>query len=190
MTDKKKKLVALYGKSGAGKNKIKYTLELMDSKAIFHSAVFCTTRPRRELEVQGVDYHFVDSDEFDKLSFLTQSEFNGWKYGLEETELTSSPMKINIGVFDLKTLEEINKMPNIKVFPIEVCASNQIRIIRSVMRERNPRYEEIFRRFLADEEDYKAKNNFNSEKFYNDGITVNLDNVQSLYKKILYHDWA
>jgi len=44
--------------------------------------VSTTTRPIREGEVNGVDYHFVTAEEFEKLKFIERSEVYGNQYGV------------------------------------------------------------------------------------------------------------
>jgi len=58
-------LVVLSGPSGAGKDAI--LDELARRGHPFHRAVTCTTRPPREGERDGLDYHFVSDAGFDRL---------------------------------------------------------------------------------------------------------------------------
>jgi guanylate kinase len=55
-------LIVISGPSGVGKDSV---LQRMKERELpFHFVVTATTRPQREGEVDGVDYHFVTSDEF------------------------------------------------------------------------------------------------------------------------------
>jgi guanylate kinase len=58
-------LVVLSGPSGAGKDAV--LDELARRGHAFHRVVTCTTRPPRDNERDGVDYHFVSDAEFDAL---------------------------------------------------------------------------------------------------------------------------
>lgn len=58
-------LVVISGPSGAGKTTIARGVEEAFADAVFSVSV--TTRPRTEADVEGVDYHFVDDAEFDRL---------------------------------------------------------------------------------------------------------------------------
>ena len=52
------KILALFGKSGAGKDTVqKYIVKKIPS--LFNGIVSCTTRPQREFEYNGKDYHFI-----------------------------------------------------------------------------------------------------------------------------------
>ena len=58
-------LVVLSGPSGAGKDAV---LDEMARRGHhFHRVITCTTRPPRDGESEGVDYHFVGDAEFDRL---------------------------------------------------------------------------------------------------------------------------
>jgi guanylate kinase len=58
-------LLVLAGTSGAGKGTIGARLRALDPA--LHWSVSWTTRSRREGEREGVDYHFVGRDEFERL---------------------------------------------------------------------------------------------------------------------------
>lgn len=73
--------LVLVGKAASGKDYLKNRLK----KRGFKVGVSHTTRPAREGEVNGVDYHFIDDDTFKKMikanEFVEYMEFNGWFYG-------------------------------------------------------------------------------------------------------------
>ena len=164
----KYKLVALFGKSGAGKDTIQNWMvsNLQDT----HKLISYTTRPPRDNEVDNQDYHFISVKEFnymkEKNLFLETTEFRGWYYGTSIESLNEN--KINIGVFNPSGVKNIldNFQNQILVFPIEIWAPNKSRLIRSLARENNPDCLEICRRFLADEEDF-SNINFYSIKYPN-----------------------
>lgn len=58
-------LIVISGPSGAGKDSV---LRRMKERELpFHFVVTTTSRPRRPGEVEGVDYHFVSPDEFERM---------------------------------------------------------------------------------------------------------------------------
>ena len=61
------KLVCLIGKSSSGKDTI-YRELLKDTSFKLKKVVLYTTRPIRDNETDGVQYHFVDEAEFERLS--------------------------------------------------------------------------------------------------------------------------
>jgi guanylate kinase len=76
-------LVVLSSPSGAGKTTI--SRMLLESDADMTISVSATTRPIRPGEVEGVDYHFVDDAEFDRLievgEFVEWAPVFGYRYG-------------------------------------------------------------------------------------------------------------
>src|SRR5581483_10643916 len=58
-------LIVLSSPSGAGKSTISRMLLAADKEVTM--SVSATTRPRRPGEVEGVDYHFVDDSEFERM---------------------------------------------------------------------------------------------------------------------------
>ena len=76
-------LIVLSSPSGAGKSTISRMLLNSDSEITM--SVSATTRPKRPGEVEGVDYHFVDDAEFDRLidagEFVEWAPVFGYRYG-------------------------------------------------------------------------------------------------------------
>ena len=62
---KKGLLIVLSGPSGVGKGTVRRYI--MDNfKLELHYSISMTTRPRRDKEVDGVDYYFVSNEEFQR----------------------------------------------------------------------------------------------------------------------------
>ena len=77
-------LLVLSGPSGVGKDTVwKAVAPLLPS---FCKAITCTTRARREHEVEGEDYYFVSNKEFDRLiaenELLEWAQVHGNRYGV------------------------------------------------------------------------------------------------------------
>lgn len=151
------KVVALFGKAGSGKDTI---LREVVSKGDFHEIVSCTTRPRREGEQDGVNYHFLTNEEFTDLvlqdRMLEATVFRDWCYGTALDSLDYN--KINIGVWNPEGLELLIEHPTLDVLPIYITADDKIRLLRQLNREAWPDCHEIVRRFGTDEEDFKFIN--------------------------------
>ena len=59
--DKKYKIIALFGKSSAGKD---YLQKWIVNNFNVNKMVSCTTRPPRDYEKEGVDYFFLTNEKF------------------------------------------------------------------------------------------------------------------------------
>ncbi len=81
---KKGSIIILTGASSVGKSKIRELLMADEDLNLFYS-ISCTTRPRKENEVDGKDYYFTDHVSFANLvknkDLLEYTEFNGYYYG-------------------------------------------------------------------------------------------------------------
>jgi len=152
------KIVALMGKAGAGKDWVLNRLLHTERANRWYSKVVnCTTRPIRENEVDGVNYHYLTHEEFtEKLlsgDLLETTEFNNWFYGTLLSTLSED--KINIGVFNPEAVEILKEDKRINLMVIYIEATDKIRLLRQLNREDNPDCHEIARRFLADEQDFE-----------------------------------
>ena len=110
------KLIVLTAPSSAGKDSIANEL-----KSIFHVPISFTTRPKRDYEVDGTDYHFITKNEF--LTKLNNNEIleyreyhtllNGnpdiWYYGLTKDSLSDD---INVVILDLQGLRQLKEIFN------------------------------------------------------------------------------
>jgi guanylate kinase len=78
-------LVIVSGPSGVGKDTVISQLCLIPTDPERYFVTTCTTRPRREYEVDGLHYHFLDEAEFERRraegGFLEASYVHGHWYG-------------------------------------------------------------------------------------------------------------
>jgi len=164
---KKIKIIALFGKSSAGKDTIQKWVvsKYPDIKSI----TSCTTRPKRDYEQDDIDYHFLTTEQFTNKvlngEMLEATEFRGWFYGTSIDSLDED--KLNIGSFNPAGIDAILKDPRLDVLPIYVSAPDKIRLLRSLQREKNPDCHEICRRFFADIEDFQIIDDFDYSVVYN-----------------------
>ena len=159
--ENKIKIIALFGKAGAGKDTILNELfNTYGSTLPINKIISCTTRPPRDYEVNGKDYFFHTDEEFlikvANGTMLEATKFREWFYGTSLDTLDKN--KINIGVFNpegiCNLLETEKTSKNIDVIAIEIYASDKMRIIRQLNREEEPDCAEICRRFQTDEKDF------------------------------------
>ena len=186
------KIFYLMGKSASGKDTIykKVKEQMPELKQV----VIYTTRPIREGEHDGVEYFFVDDGKLDKLQQLGKvielrayNTVHGvWKYfTADDGQFDSQEHLIAIG-----TLESYVQLRayfgNEKVVPIYIEVDDGLRLERALSREREqkqPKYEELCRRFLADSKD------FSSENIQKAGITKSFynDNLKRCTKEIIQY---
>lgn len=152
----KPKLLVLFGESGSGKDTIEKWLV---HTCHFHKAISYTTRPPREGEIDGIDYHFVSAEEFMKLvktkEIIEYFTFNDWYYGTAKSEIL--PNRINVITVDSFRAETlVLQCPEVDAIAVWIKTADKTRLLRNLKRESSPNCKEICRRFLADLQDYKA----------------------------------
>lgn len=179
-----KKIVAIVGPSASGKNTL---LEELKSCLINYNFVkHITTRPKREKEIDGTEYNFITDEEMIKKilnnEIISAANYTGWVYGIEEKALVDD--KINIGDFSLEDLDNLRYNNNIKLYIIYLTAASKIRFIRSLQRESNPNIDEIYRRYLSDDEDFYWFEEDLSQNVYKHYITIDTTDKNIEYDKV------
>lgn len=148
------KMIAIIGQAGSGKDTI--LRAVCEKNPELNKIISCTTRPMRDGEIDGIDYHFYTVDQFteevlnDKM--LEASCFNNWFYGTPLKSLVKD--KVNIGVYNPEGIESLMLHGNIELYVFLIEASDKIRLIRQLERENNPDIEEVFRRYKTDRADF------------------------------------
>ena len=148
----------------------------------------CTTRPPREGEVDGINYHFLTGEQFGKKvlqnEMLEATCFNDWFYGTSIDSLDED--MVNIGVFNPEGVESILAYNNIDSIVVYVDTKDKERLIRQLNRESDPDVNEVIRRFKADEMDFDELD-FNYVRLENntkEDLRVNTSAVMALVQEL------
>lgn len=148
------KVIALFGPAGSGKDYLLHEITSLFNN--LHEIVSCTTRPKRQGEKDGVNYHFLTEEKFYHYEYngdmLESVCFNNWRYGTPINSLDKN--RINIGIFNPEGICRLLKDNRLEVYPIAIATKDKTRLIRQLLREDNPNIREIFRRYDADERDF------------------------------------
>lgn len=192
------KIFCLMGKSSSGKDTI--YKKLLEQKLPLRTIVPCTTRPIRHGETDGVEYRFYTEDALAQLAqsgkIIELRAYNTvhgiWKY------FTADDGQIDLGIHDyliIGTLESYRKMQDYfgagKLIPIYICVDDGLRLQRALDRERSqetPKYAEMCRRFLADEQDFspeKLKEAGIEKQFLNQELTDTVTEIATYIRKQL-----
>lgn len=95
-----KNILIVSGPSGVGKTTV--VKVLMEQHPELKEEVSCTSRPRRPGETDGVEYHFISREEFERRLaagyFFESSEYNGNLYGTLYSELEEKTNNGNLCV--------------------------------------------------------------------------------------------
>lgn len=166
----KKILVPILGESGSGKSSLLSLLSKWDSipllKEKINIVLTRTDRPRRDYELDGVDYIFSNyeptSENIVEHSCF-KKDWKDWNYWTENSDYKED--KLNIGIFNPNSYRKIKNNQNFILYPIVIIAEDKTRLIRSLNREAYPDCTEICRRFLSDKEDFKKIQNEISRRY-------------------------
>ena len=175
------KIFYLMGKSSSGKDTI-YRKLMKDKRVSLNKIIPYTTRPIREGEKEGVQYHFTDMEGFNKLlesgkviEYRVYNTFHGkWIYFTVADEGIDLANNDYLIIGTPQSYDDTKKyFGNDRVLPILINVDDGVRLTRALNREKKqekPKYEEMCRRFLADAED------FSEEKLKKSGINKIFNN--------------
>ncbi|SET30092.1 Guanylate kinase [Pseudobutyrivibrio sp. C4] len=162
-------IYCIMGKSSSGKDTI-FKLLLDKGDLDLKRIVSYTTRPIRSNEKPGDEYNFVSIEEKDKLveagkviEIRKYDTVHGpWFY------FTVDDGQIDLSKNDYLIIGTVESFVKIRdyygkdaVLPIYIEVDDGVRLSRALERERSqehPKYEEMCRRFLADQQDFSQEN--------------------------------
>lgn len=163
------KIFIVMGKSATGKDTIFKRLKETEGLHL-KTVVNYTTRPIREGEKNGVEYFFVDDNrlkdmkERDKvIEHRSYNTIHGvWNYFTVDDGQIDLLQSHYLMIGTLESYAQIRRYYGIEnVYPIYIEVEDRIRIRRALTREQKqkiPKFAELCRRYLADEEDFSEKN--------------------------------
>jgi guanylate kinase len=175
------KIFYIMGKSSSGKDTV-YKKLITNRFLNLKRIVPYTTRPIRQGETEGVEYHFTDIDGMERLKDDNKiiecrsydTVYGTWYY------FTAKDDNINLKGNDYLIIGTLESYVNTrdyfgadKVIPIYIDLDDGERLMRAVKREKSqqqPKYEELCRRYLADAKD------FSTDNLNNAGITRYFEN--------------
>ncbi len=184
-------IITLMGKAGAGKDTL--LNKICDEHPEYHKIISCTTRPMRENEKNGQDYHFLSHEDFIQKvlngDMLEATEFNGWHYGTTKSSLIDG---INIGVFNPEGYDCLTQFPinDICIIGFYIKCNDKERLLRQLNREQNPNVKEIIRRYNTDEADFFELDRGNLPLVYclNNDTKNQFNHLISLIPELVYEE--
>ncbi len=189
-----KNIFYITGKSAAGKDSVYSSLlkeDLQLSPIILH-----TTRPMRDGETEGREYHFVDEDAYqimkkngDVIECRTYETIHGpWRYFTASSTIEASrDYYLGIG-----TLESYTGLKSYfgagRIIPVYIEVDDGERLIRAIEREKasgKPDYKEMCRRYISDDDDFseeklKKAGIKDRYRFENNDLSECIDAIRSM----------
>lgn len=190
------KLYCLMGKSASGKDSLyRRVKELIPA---IKGYVLYTTRPRRTDETDGIEYHFISSAKLSEYSSkgrlielrTYKTVYGAWSYAT----IDDGQIALNEGDYLVPgTLDSFLGLRAFygadKVVPIYIELDDGERLLRAVkreMKEKEPKYKELCRRFIADSEDFSEEHLTDAgivHRFVNDDIDRCAEEIAAYIKQ-------
>lgn len=159
------KIFVLMGKSATGKDTVFKRLIGMKELGL-HTVVGYTTRPIRRGEADGKEYFFVSVEKWQELqqegkvieSRTYHTVVGDWHYFTADDGQIDVTKQDYLFISTLSGYEQLKKFYGAEVvLPLYIEVEDDQRLWRSICRERRqakPNYDEVCRRFLADQQDF------------------------------------
>ena len=172
-------MVILSSPSGVGKTTL--TKKIQQKYSSFKISVSHTTRAARSNEVDGVDYYFVDNEEFQKLikekKFYEYAKIFENYYGTLKENVDNNIKKNDI-LFDIdwQGTKQLSKFTNLKLVKIYLITDNKEELKKRLIKRNQNTEQEVNNRFNAFDEDVKHWHDY-------DYIVIN-KNLEVCFKQI------
>ena len=191
------KIYCVMGKSSSGKDTV--YKKLKEQYKEFRLIAPYTTRPLRDGDKDGADYYFVDPEQVRAMKEdgkVIESRSYNTKCGIW-TYFTADDGQIDLSAADYLLIGTLVSYQALReyfgeeaIVPVYLEVEDGLRLARALERERRqekPKYAEMCRRFLADEEDFSEENLIKSgitERFGNEDFTECLNKIQRYIEEI------
>lgn len=171
----------IMGKSASGKDHI-YRYVKAQIRLNLKELILYTTRPMRDGEENGREYFFTDEEKYKQLlhdgkiieARAYETVYGLWRYFTADEGQIDLTAQDYIGIGTLESFEKLREYFGEEALcPLYIEVDDGIRLERALKRERgqkDPKYAELCRRFLADCED------FSEEKLCRAGIVKRFTN--------------
>ena len=174
-----KKRIIIIGKGSSGKN---YLADILSKEFGISLSTIYTTRNLRKGEVNGKDYHFVDTKFFNNLDKMGEFQctiHRKWFYGLHKTDWLTYKLFILTPVY----LEQIPKKELDESIVIYVDTDEETIIKRLGRRRFIGCLDDQMRRFESDKKDFnnfqnydiRLNTNYNTNELINQIKTFNIN---------------
>lgn len=192
------KIFYIMGKSASGKDSI-YSILSEKEELKLQKLVLYTTRPIREGEKEGREYFFTDETklrEFEEQGKLIESRayqtvHGVWTYFTADDGQVKEDKGNYLGIGTLESYRKMKEYYGEKVMcPVYIQVEDGERLSRALFREKqqkDPKYEEMCRRFLADQKDFseeKISEAGISNRFENNNLDKCVENIINYIKSI------
>jgi len=173
------RLFVISGSSGVGKGTV--IKEFLNKHPNFKLSISCTTRGKREGEIEGINYFFLSQEEFKECvennEFLEWAEFSGNCYGTKKAFVEKCLSQGENLILEIDTKGALNVKKLMPEATLIFIAPPSTEELEARLRGRHTETEEAIQKRLA-----SIKSEIENSKHY-DYIVVN-DTVENAVKQI------
>ena len=141
-------MIVIIGESASGKTTLQK--KLIKNYPQYKKIVTYTTRPKRENEIDGVDYHFVSVETFNNMitndMFVEYAQYRDWLYGTAKEDCINAN-DYSVVVLTPSGLRALKKLNN-DIISIYLYVDRRARLMSILNRGDN--IDEAYRRNLSD----------------------------------------
>ena len=139
-------MICLLGESASGKSTIEKALV---KNHRFQKVISYTSRPPRQGEINGIDYHFISKEKFQELQsknfFAEVGNYRGWYYGSSVEDCKKDGMVV---VLTPHGFRQMKKYENLDIISFYINIPRRDRMIKIL--QRGDDIEECYRRSVSD----------------------------------------
>lgn len=192
------KIFYIMGKSSSGKDSVYRKLEA-DEELGLKRLVIYTTRPIRDGEKDGREYYFTDEGKLEEFRWdgkLIESRtydtvYGPWTYFTADDGQVADGKDDHLGIGTLESYVQLREYYGDAVMrPVYIQVEDGERLKRALAREmtqEKPKYEEMCRRFLADQRDFSEENILKAgiqKRFENHNLDECVQEIKKYIKSI------
>ena len=173
-------MLVLSSPSGAGKTTLSKKIQQSDNS--FEISVSHTTRNPRPNEVDGVDYHFVTKENFQKLLdqglFYEHAEIIGNFYGTSKSSIKKITNNNHNVLFDIdwQGSQQLSRFKELNLVKVFILPPSKEELEKRLIARNQDDKEAIKRRMLAYSKDIAHKKDY-------DYVLIN-DNVENCFNEL------
>ena len=174
-------MIVIVGESASGKSSLQnYYIKKHPE---YRKGVVFTTRPKRDGEVDGIDYNFVSTRAFNKLVksefFAVIEQYRDWYYGVPKSECES---KNSIAIMSPASFRNL-KNQGFSVTSVYLFVDRKTRLINSLLRGDN--IEEAYRRNLTEVGQFDGVAYESDYVISNSDFHMDIDQVSECLDKVI-----
>ncbi len=187
------KIFCIVGKSCSGKDTL-YEMILSKKWKNLIPVIPYTTRPKRNDEIEGLNYHFVNDEqmkEYERSGRIIERRQYHTTQGVWNYFTLKFPMQNGKNYLLITTLDGVRSLighyGQDTVFVIYLHTDDKTRLLRCIKREsaeNSPDYSEVCRRFIADQEDFAEEKLSGFKNFYPIDTQASIEQCMEKWEKI------